>query len=849
MKPTIVCCLLLWPMIACSQYLLSFDDPGNPSRFPEGDTNFIVRDGKLQSACLLPNTRFYCSFASPVTGSAYWELSFQLKFNPSGANYVDWYINATDTVLPSSTTAAYFVRMGGTKDECSFYRQFPGAEPELLIDGRDGRFNKSDNTGKLRLLLDDEHRWYLFHDSTGTGEYFQLEGSMEDTAYLPGGYIGIAIRQSTPSFFGQHFFDDIRIMPAGMIGSGPILKGLSPLNDSAWILVFDAPVLLKDVSLVAGSLPGYDLLPDPVAANRLILSFREQLPPNIEFPLTLYGIRDYFGNKSGPVEFNIAVSKAGPADILISEIMYQPLPAMPYPVRYIELKNSAQYPVNLAGWQLISSKGSLLLPSVRMGVGSYLLICDIAAREFFPGKDICTVNTMLNLQSKDQLILLDNSGQWIHAVSYQMSLYQDPVKALGGWSLELTDDKLACYGGTGWAFSLNGSGGTPGMPNSQFHDTVANANDIRSIYCPDEYHTELCLEVSYDLQSAQLLSRYSLDNVIHPKAITLDPFKNMLLLEWERPLDSGNLHRLSIEGIKTCDSEDEIRIKDIRFGWAQPPAEGMLLINEILFNPHPGQQDYLEIYNKSDKVLNLQQLFIANRNGDGSLGTIVQASGEPDVILPGEYIVFCKDPRSLCSQYICKNEFACRTVASLPSFPDKQGCALLLDYKGTVLDEFCYGESMHSPAISNVEGIALERVSWNLGNVHGNWQSAASSAGYGTPGYENSRYLLEGSSSWKVNPKIISPNNDGWNDICSLTIPIDLAGNVLNVYIFDILGNLVNHWVKNVLLAGNDVFIWDGKDDQDKLLPAGQYLFLLENYDIKGHVGRKKIVVAIVRNE
>ncbi len=48
---------------------------------------------------------------------------------------------------------------------------------------------------------------------------------------------------------------------------------------------------------------------------------------------------------------------------------------------------------------------------------------------------------------------------------------------------------------------------------------------------------------------------------------------------------------------------------EAEFGLPEPPLAGEVLINEILFDPLPQCSDYLELYNSSEKVIDLSQLF------------------------------------------------------------------------------------------------------------------------------------------------------------------------------------------------------------------------------------------------
>jgi hypothetical protein len=66
----------------------------------------------------------------------------------------------------------------------------------------------------------------------------------------------------------------------------------------------------------------------------------------------------------------------------------------------------------------------------------------------------------------DVISLKTPSGRLIHSVSYTSDWYQNPVKADGGWTLEMTDTRNPCGGIDNWKASTDIRGGTPGTKNS-----------------------------------------------------------------------------------------------------------------------------------------------------------------------------------------------------------------------------------------------------------------------------------------------------------------------------------------------------------------------------------------------
>ena len=90
--------------------------------------------------------------------------------------------------------------------------------------------------------------------------------------------------------------------------------------------------------------------------------------------------------------------------------------------------------------------------------------------------------------------------------------------------------------------------------------------------------------------------------------------------------------------------------------------------------------------------------------------------------------------------------------------------------------------------------------------------SAIHSAGYGTPGYENSQAGSELAGKPKVifEPEAFSPDHDGYNDEFIIRYEVAKSGYVANISIFDAAGRFVQHLAKNEILGTSGEFVWNG---------------------------------------
>jgi hypothetical protein len=276
-----------------------------------------------------------------------------------------------------------------------------------------------------------------------------------------------------------------------------------------------------------------------------------------------------------------------------------------------------------------------------------------------------------------------------------------------------------------------------------------------------------------------------------------------------------------------------------------------VVINEILFNPKPDGSDYIELYNRSDSTVDLRTLFLTNRTGSG-YGVLKKLCDTVRYLQPGGYVVFTEDAERLARQYFVKKPDAVLEVASLPSYPNAEGTVVLMDSLKTVVDEVHYKEDWQFPLLTDAEGVALERIDPNgVSNDKYNWRSAASDAGYGTPGYQNSQYKLFQNAIATVGllQKTFSPDGDGFDDVATIQYSLKESGSVANVFIYDVSGRQVRHLVKNAVLGSAGNFVWNGLDEKGQRLPVGQYIVYTALFNLQGKKHHFKNVIVLARRQ
>ena len=552
---------------------------------------------------------------------------------------------------------------------------------------------------------------------------------------------------------------------------------------------------------------------------------------------------------------SLLAQNANRYDIVITEIMADPTPQIGLPNNeWVELHNNSSAAINLQGWRLgDASSLSGPMPGYTLLPDSFVLICTssaVAALSSY-GKAISVTSFPSLDNDGDRIYLQSAQGKIIHAVDYNPTWYQNSIKASGGWTLEMIDPNNPCTGSNNWKASTDASGGTPGRKNSVFAiNTDDSPPQLARTYSIDSVTFVAIFNEPVDSTSAANVSNYSFSNNIKVlSALPQTPVFQTVVLKLASPASKATVYTVIVNNIKDCKGNTIGVYNTAKAGVAQEAKESDLVINEILFNPKPGGYDYVEVYNRSSKVIDANKTLIATRTSSGTINSFKNFTEAPCLIFPGDYIVLTEDPGSLKNGYFIQTPEALMTV-TLPSLANDKGTVVVTNAQGVVVDEVTYNEKWHFPLITNDEGVALERIDPSATSQDANnWHSAASSVGYGTPTYRNSQYkqVANGNARVELLPRVFSPDNDGNDDIAILIYHLKEPNFVANVTIFDAQGRPVKHLVKNALLSYEGKWTWDGLGEQNQKLPIGPYIVYTEIFNLNGKREQFKNTVVLAR--
>lgn len=538
--------------------------------------------------------------------------------------------------------------------------------------------------------------------------------------------------------------------------------------------------------------------------------------------------------------------------ILITEILPDPNPSVGLPLyEFIELTNTGSEPVNLQGFSISDGSSTAVISrSYLLPPDSLLILCSASAYGYYEkwGRTMALSGLPSLNNDADTLLLFGPDRQLVQSIAYSTSWHENELKAGGGWSLELIDPLHSCLQQPNWSSSKNPLGGTPGQINSingLVQDSLAPS--LKKVYCIDSTHIVAQFDESVDSTLAGQFSHYSLESINILQVRALPPLYQEVSIKLGTGLQPGKKYTLRISALEDCSGNVSIFPLQLPVGIPESPVKGDLMISEMLFDPPAGGKDFIELYNHSNRIIDLKEIWLANRDESGILKNLTPAGSSPQLLFPGDWIALTEDT------FFARNYFHPPALAKflktiLPSLPADKGRLVVLHQQGNIIDEAAYDEHWHFPMLAEKKGVSLERISYDeSGLSKENWMSASYPVRFGTPGYQNSQYHQRGLINGKieVTPVVFSPNLDGLDDYCFIDYYFDRAGYMTTIEVYDYGGNRVKVLLNNQLTGQEGRIRWDGTTDGGKLAPTGNYILLIRAWHLSGKTNKWKKVVVV----
>lgn len=834
----------------------------------QGDAaNFIVNAaGELQLAAAAAGSSVLV-VPGNIADSTIWTLHFKLTFAPSDNNLLRIYLLADQQNL--SAANAYFLEIGeaGSFDALRLFRQDAGAKT-LLAAGQPGLVAANPDI-RLRVKRSAAGAWEV-EAAAGAGA-LQPQCSVVDATFGGGAnrWFGFQCVYSI-SNISKFYFDDVSVAPDVPDTQPPALLSASAGDATTVTAVFDE--LLDSLSAVA---PAHFSIDAGIGApaSAVLLSDRRSVQLNLQTPLATgnyslqtNGVQDLAGNESvvQTADFQfLKIDAAEEFDILINEIMADPNPPAGLPdVEWLELYNRSGKTIELSTLRIQDGTGApVALPALLFPPGAYLALTAMANQDMLKQSTTGLVvgvpisGTILN-NDGDLLTLSDQSGKVIDRISYSVDWHTDLSKDDGGWSLERVNPGLPCLGRPNWKSCPLLPGGTPAAKNAAFQNTPdTTLPRLLSAFPESPSSLLLTFTEGVEKNAAQNVSAYQLEP---PRSITsavqLPDDRAIVRLILNEPIQPATVYAVTVTSSLTDCAGNAVPATDTAFtGLPEKPDPQNVVVNEIMFNPATGNGRYVEFYNRSSKIFNWPDFYIANFSGGTNLAQVTSKR----LFLPGKYHVFTEFPFNIRSTFanihpenVLEND--------LPSINDSEGnIALYWSKNGqsVVVDSFNYTADLHNALLSSGdrEGVALERIDADAPtNLAFNWTSASSlvTGAPGTPTLPNSQRQIAGAptSDDLITLPVgrLSPDDDGYEDYLDIRYSLPDEGFSAVFTIFDSDGIPVKKLLRQELLGTEGALRWDGDLGDGTRAKPGIYILFAELFGPTGDTRREKKAFAVV---
>jgi Lamin Tail Domain len=259
--------------------------------------------------------------------------------------------------------------------------------------------------------------------------------------------------------------------------------------------------------------------------------------------------------------------------------------------------------------------------------------------------------------------------------------------------------------------------------------TDTTAPVIESVQAISSTKLALAFNEPLDASTAQNAANFNIDNSIgNPTAAVLSADQKTIELTFTTPFSDGVENHLTVSGVKDI-AGNTITTSSQVFTFAVAEF-GDIIINELFADPSPQvalpTQEFIEIYNKSNKTINL--------TGWG-LSDLTTTATLPNVQLsPGEYVILTNMAGAAAYPALGKTV----GLINFPSLNNDGDEIKLIDASGTLISQVHYRDTWYKDDTKADGGWSLECLDPQA-NVNDmlNWQVSENASG-GTPGKQNS---------------------------------------------------------------------------------------------------------------
>ncbi len=254
--------------------------------------------------------------------------------------------------------------------------------------------------------------------------------------------------------------------------------------------------------------------------------------------------------------------------------------------------------------------------------------------------------------------------------------------------------------------------------------------------------------------------------------------------------------------------------------------ESILKISEIKFLTIEGEAEWVELYNESERRIPLKDWALADDKDTVWIDSLIYMN-------PEQYKVFTAG-KGIASLYDIEDSLIC-IISDLPVLNNDADVVYLINPAKGWEEQVPYtidwleGEEWRNPS--------LERISFSVDSRYVSSWGPSSDKKNATPGEKNSLYQpLNSSLTTSITPNPFSPDGDGFEDRCVISVEAPSATARVELKIFDILGRKVRTLEDATFLGSRFETIWNGRDDNGSIVRMGIYILYIRLIDDKNGI-------------
>lgn len=421
--------------------------------------------------------------------------------------------------------------------------------------------------------------------------------------------------------------------------TAPIIASIEVISSTELSITFSEPLQEIPAETTANYAIDGEILVSSAerdATNNLLVHLVvSSLISGDERTLTINNVTDLSGNSieaNTTIDFKyILTVEAEVGDVVINEFYANPNGESEIPnAEFIEILNISDKFIQMEGWTFSdNTSASSAFPLYILEPGSYLILSSSGnISEFSSFENVIPISGFRGLNNGGDEIAITNANTInIHSITY--------LSSISGISTELINPNGPDYSENNYGLSIDEKGGTPGTVNSLFDDTPDNTPPtFERINVLSSTELELVFNEPLEETSAETIGNYSIDGGITISSVKRDSAVNSKVRLIVSSLTSAEVRILTINNVTDLSGNVAAENTIIAFEYleTEEALTGDILINEFLADPIDNNDDFIELWNVSEKFIDLTGWRIRD-NAATSVGF------SPFIIRPNEYLI------------------------------------------------------------------------------------------------------------------------------------------------------------------------------------------------------------------